>query len=191
VETPTPEAAARDAIRHWSRLPELAEFAAQRHGFGDSNGGFGVNYPGDLDDHDRATGARIPEGFVRVYGFWGPPGGYEVLVPELTYLGALVAEFSAAGHTKEAARVHSLLLAATGMGAVQASALFRSLDAQHPGVEVWPDPDAPDASAAYFWVVSRFGEGKVRNLAYVRVRNGRLERRTYDESGDDLWVPAE
>jgi len=56
---------------------------------------------------------------------------------------------------------------------------------------VWPDPDTPDASVAYFSVVSRFGEGNVRVLAYVRVRGGRLERRTYDEAGDDLWVPAE
>jgi len=77
------------------------------------------------------------------------------------------------------------------MELVQASVLFRSLAAQHPGVEVWPDPDAPDAGEAYLSVVSRFGEGNVRILAYVRVRGGRLERRTYDEAGDDLWVPAE
>ena len=77
------------------------------------------------------------------------------------------------------------------MEAVQASTLYRSLAAQHPGVEVWPDPDAPDVSAAYFSVVSRFGEGNVRILAYVRARSGQLERRTYDEAGDDLWVPAE
>jgi hypothetical protein len=56
---------------------------------------------------------------------------------------------------------------------------------------VWPDPDAPDTAAAYFSVVWRFGEGNVRILAYVRVHGGRLERRTYDEVGDDLWLPAE
>ena len=68
------------------------------------------------------------------------------------------------------------------------SVLFRSLAAQHPGVERWPDPDT---GAAYFSVVSRFGEGNVRILTYVRVRGNRLERRTYDEAGDDLWLPAE
>jgi len=36
VQAPEAEVAARDAIRHWSRLAELAEFAARRHGFGDS-----------------------------------------------------------------------------------------------------------------------------------------------------------
>lgn len=77
------------------------------------------------------------------------------------------------------------------MDVIEASSLFRLLTAEHTSVEVWPDPDAPDASAAYFSVVSRFGEGNVRILAYVRIIDGRLERRSYDEAGDDLWLPAE
>ena len=77
------------------------------------------------------------------------------------------------------------------MEAVQKSVLFRSLTAQHPGVEVWPDPDAPDAGAFYCTVVSRFGDGNVRILAYVRVSGGQLEHRSFDEAGDDLWLPAE
>jgi hypothetical protein len=77
------------------------------------------------------------------------------------------------------------------MEAVQASALFRKLVTEHPGVEVWPDPDAPDGDGVYFSIVSRFGEGNVRILAYVRLKRGRLERRTYNEVGDDLWVPSE
>jgi hypothetical protein len=109
VEEPEPEAAARDVIRHWSRLSELAEFAACRHGFGDSDGGFGVTYPGDLDEYDRVVdGVRIPEGYVRVYGFRGPPDGYEVLVPEAVYLGQLAGALSAAGHAGEAEQVQSL-----------------------------------------------------------------------------------
>ena len=108
--SPDPESAAREAIRHWHRLPALAEFAVQRHGFGDSNGGFGIIYPGDLDEYDRVVlGDHIPAGFVQAYGFWGPPDGYEVLVPETTYLAALADELSAAGHAAEAARVGSLI----------------------------------------------------------------------------------
>ncbi len=61
------------------------------------------------------------------------------------------------------------------MEVIKSSVLFRSLGSQHLGVEVWPDPDAPDAGETYFWVVSRFGEGNVRILAYVRVGTGRLE----------------
>jgi hypothetical protein len=110
VAPPTPEAAARDAIRHWKWQPQLAEFAAQRHGFADDDGGFGVIYPGDLDEYDRGVGGvHIPEGFVQVYGFWGPPDGYEVLVPEAVYLGQLAGVLSAAGHAAEAERIRSLV----------------------------------------------------------------------------------
>ncbi len=108
MQAPEPEAAARDAIRHWWRLTDLAGFAEQGHGYGDSNGGFGVTYPGDLDDFDQANGEFIPAGFVRVYGFWEPPDGYEVLVPEDVSLGQLASVLSAAGHAAEAERVRSL-----------------------------------------------------------------------------------
>ena len=86
-------------------MPELAEFAARRHGFAGSDGGFGVS---DLDDFDRASGEFIPDGFVQAYGFWGPHDGYEVLVPEPLYLATLAGVLSAAGHAAEAARVQSL-----------------------------------------------------------------------------------
>jgi len=108
VVAPDPKKAACDAIRHWHGLPDLAEFAEQGHGFGDDNGGFGVTYPGDLDEFDRESGEYIPEGFVEVYGFRGPPDGYEVLVPETVYLGQLASALSASGHTREAERVRSL-----------------------------------------------------------------------------------
>ncbi len=108
METPEPETAIREAIRHWSRLSDLAEFAAHQHGFGDSNGGFGVTYPGDLDEYDRkVSGASIPAGWGEVYGFWGPPNGYEVLVPEQVYLTVLAETLAAAGHSEEAALVRS------------------------------------------------------------------------------------
>ncbi len=77
------------------------------------------------------------------------------------------------------------------MTAIQASLLFRSLAAQHPGVELWPDTDAPDKCAEYCSVVSRFGDGNIRILAYLRFRDSRLERRTYDDAGNDLWVSVE
>lgn len=90
-------------------MPDLAEYATNRHGFGDSNGGFGVTYPNDLDDQERASGLLIPEGFVLVYGFWGKPDGYEVLVPETVYLETLAGVLTLAGHLAEAAQVRTLL----------------------------------------------------------------------------------
>lgn len=109
VETPTPEDAIRDAIRHWSCLSELADFAVDQNGFGNSDGGFGITYPGDLDEYDRAQGEQIPVGFVKVYGFWGLPDGYEVLVAESLYLQTLASLLSAGGHVAEAEQVRLLL----------------------------------------------------------------------------------
>ena len=77
------------------------------------------------------------------------------------------------------------------MEEVRRAALFRSLAAQHPAVDVWADAGYTEGGWSYFWIVSEFAPGSVRNLAYVRLQGGRLERRTYDEAGDDLWVPAE
>ena len=76
------------------------------------------------------------------------------------------------------------------METVQASSLFRSLLAVHPGAEVWADADCAAGGWAYFWIVSRFGQGNVRNLAYVRVQGDQLQRRGYDGAGEELWVAA-
>ena len=69
MASPEPEAAIREAIRHWSRLSDLVEFVVRRCSFGDSDGGFGVNYPESLDEYDRQVGGcQIPEGSLQVYG---------------------------------------------------------------------------------------------------------------------------
>ena len=66
---PDPTMAALIAIRHWRDKAALARFAADRHGFGDSDGGFGITYPSDLDEHDRQVeGVTIPEDHVLAYG---------------------------------------------------------------------------------------------------------------------------
>lgn len=108
-EKPDPKTACLDAIRHWSSLQALAEFAVSHHGYGNTDGGFGVLYPGDLDDYDREVeGQFIPPGYVQVYGFWGPPDGYELLVPEATYLSVLAQVLYQNGLTAEAERVQAL-----------------------------------------------------------------------------------
>jgi hypothetical protein len=73
---------------------------------------------------------------------------------------------------------------------VEATFLFRRLAGAHPGVEVWPDEEYTEGGWSYASIVSRF-DGNVRILAYVRLRPGQLQRRTYDKAGDDLWVAAE
>ena len=87
----------------------MAKFATARHGFGNSDGGFGVTYPQDLDDYDREVdGAHIKTGDVRVYGFWGPPDGYEVDVSERHYLTILAAVLAETGLIAESSRVRDM-----------------------------------------------------------------------------------
>ena len=74
-----------------SLMRQLGGYALSRHGWGDSDGGFGVNYPTDLDEYDRQVdGVEIPSGYVLVYGFWGPPDGYEFLITEAEYISDLL-----------------------------------------------------------------------------------------------------
>jgi hypothetical protein len=112
LNTPTPEDAIRRAIASLPWLHELAEYAVNRHGFGDSDGGNGLTYPGDLDEYDReVAGINIPEGFIQVYGRWGPPHGYELLVLETDYLTILGQMLADKGYSAECRQVRSLLSA--------------------------------------------------------------------------------
>lgn len=72
---------------------------------------------------------------------------------------------------------------------VEASNLFQSLASVHPGVEVWADAEFHDGGFDHFWICSN-ADALVRNLAYVRVKAGAIETRTYDQNGDELWVTA-
>ncbi len=77
-------------------LRELSEFAEKRHGYGDSDGGFGATYETDLDEYSRIHEGDIPKGHVEIYGYWGstpPPGwpiGYEFQITEQEYLLVLI-----------------------------------------------------------------------------------------------------
>ena len=77
------------------------------------------------------------------------------------------------------------------MDVIRQSTLFRLLATEHPGIDVWPDEGNTEGDWSYFWIVSKFAPDSVRNLVYVRLQSGRLERRTYDEAGEDFWLPAE
>lgn len=111
MDAPEPSAACREVIREWSTLSELADFAERRQGYGNSNGGFGVIYPEDLDEYDIEVDAiQIPTGSLLLYGFaFAIPPGYEVLVEEKLYLGTLIDVLWERGFTADAERVTALL----------------------------------------------------------------------------------
>ncbi|MDP9912228.1 hypothetical protein J2W27_004352 [Variovorax boronicumulans] len=111
MDAPEPSVACREVILEWTRLSQLADFAERRHGYGNSNGGFGVDYPEDLDEYDiHVDGVRIPEGSLLLYGYEiAIPPGYEILVDEKVYLCTLREILLERGLVADAERVAVLL----------------------------------------------------------------------------------
>lgn len=99
----------KEVISHWRKPDELASFAVARHGFGDSNGGFGVTYPEGADaNQPEAEKDCVPQGSVEIYGYWGPPEGYEFRVSEKLYLSILASHLQALGLSDQARSVSVL-----------------------------------------------------------------------------------
>ena len=97
----------REVLKAWGYKERLVEFAKNRHGFGNSDGGFGVSYPSDAKQFEEEP---IQEGYVEIYGFWGPPNGYERLVRESEYLEVLAKVLRELGLQQDAEEVESLIV---------------------------------------------------------------------------------
>jgi hypothetical protein len=69
------------------------------------------------------------------------------------------------------------------------SNLYRCLSKGRTDIEIWNDNYSEDGWA-YFSIVA-FGHGTARKLAYVRVKGGQIQKRTYDGNGDELWIAAD
>lgn len=81
---------ALDAMRTWLTSSQLPGFAESRHGYGNTDMGHGVTYPSDLDEFGKEVDQiEIPQGYVQVYSFFGPPDGEEYLLLESVYLDIL------------------------------------------------------------------------------------------------------
>jgi hypothetical protein len=72
---------------------------------------------------------------------------------------------------------------------VEQSRLFSEIAAGRSDIEIWP-LDSLGEPETYFSIVAR-NEGAAKVIAYLRVKSGQLEKRTYDKNGDDLWIPAQ
>jgi hypothetical protein len=101
-DAPDHEAACFDVIRNTIPLLRLAEFAIRRVSYGNSDRGCGLDY-GDLGD-----GRVLPPGQILIYDFWGPPDGYEVIVPEAVYLSVLAQVLYQNGFAADAEQVQRL-----------------------------------------------------------------------------------
>jgi hypothetical protein len=72
------------------------------------------------------------------------------------------------------------------MKSIQNSDIYRSLCKGRTDVEIWDD-NYEEAGWAYYSIVAH-SQGTARKLAYVRLNGERIQKRTYDNNGDDLWV---
>lgn len=83
-----PHKVALDAIRHWTDLNTLTEFAKRRHGYS-TDGYFSVTYPSDLDEYDRLQDSSIPEGHIEVEAGYGKHNAKGYKLSEADYLDLL------------------------------------------------------------------------------------------------------
>jgi hypothetical protein len=111
MDAPDAKIACREVIDAWRSIAELVDFAEKRHGFGNSDGGFGAIYPDDVDGYmAEVEGVHVPEGAVLLYGSaFAIPPGYEILIDEAVYLRNLVDVLRENRLTAEALRVTVLL----------------------------------------------------------------------------------
>lgn len=101
--------AAIDAMRHWRSSEELVAFAEARHGYTDTDGFFGISYPSDLDESDRANGDSIPDGIVEAIAWYGAHEGPRNQLPEEEYLELLMQFLLLNRHADLAIRIRKLL----------------------------------------------------------------------------------
>jgi hypothetical protein len=78
-----------EAIRNlflysWPSDAQLVDYAEKGHGFGGEDGYYGVIYPNDLDEFDKANGETIQQGYLEIY-YWNDPDSY-IHVTEEQYL---------------------------------------------------------------------------------------------------------
>jgi hypothetical protein len=109
-----------EIISSWRSMPQLAEFAAVRQSFCNSNGGHGLTYPEDLDEYEREVEKiAIPDGHVWLFGRMNFPDkseGFEFKISETLYLTILSQMLSKSQFHREAEAVRQLAERSTGRG---------------------------------------------------------------------------
>lgn len=66
--------------------------------------------------------------------------------------------------------------------------LFRAVAEQYPGVEIWPDPNAPDDGCDYAWIMSVEGKSAT-NLGYFRLQgDDSLQLKIKNRDDETRWL---
>jgi len=71
---------------------------------------------------------------------------------------------------------------------IRSSKEFIEMDSEHENVEIWDDNYIEDGWS--YWNIVSNNSGIVRKLVYLKIKDKQIKKRTYDEQGDDLWLPV-
>ncbi|WP_444911338.1 hypothetical protein [Microbulbifer sp. PAAF003] len=69
---------------------------------------------------------------------------------------------------------------------IESSEIYKALSLNYNNLEIWDDDFIEDGWS--YWNIVSNNSGIVRKLAYLRIKDNAVQKRTYDEQGDDLWV---
>jgi major membrane immunogen (membrane-anchored lipoprotein) len=72
------------------------------------------------------------------------------------------------------------------MESIKNTNFYRSLTGGRQDVELWEDNFAEDGWSFFSVVV--FAKGEMNVLAHLRVKDGKIQNRTRDDHGAELWV---
>lgn len=67
--------------------------------------------------------------------------------------------------------------------------IYQTIASGRDDIEIWDDEYIEDGWS-YWNIVSR-NAGVVKKLAYLRIKDNKIQKRTYDAQGDELWVLVE
>ncbi len=69
---------------------------------------------------------------------------------------------------------------------IKKSEIYKKISLNRNDIEIWDD-EYIENDWAYWNIVSN-NSGVVKKITYLRIKDGLIQIRTYDEEGDDLWL---
>jgi hypothetical protein len=72
---------------------------------------------------------------------------------------------------------------------IENSSIYHTIANGRNDIEIWNDEYIEDGWS--YWNVVTRNAGVVKKLAYLRIKDNQIQKRTYDDQGDDLWVLVE
>lgn len=66
------------------------------------------------------------------------------------------------------------------------SQLYKDIAEGRDDIKIWDDKYTEDGWV--YWNIVSSNSGVVKKMAYLRLKENIIQKRTYDDEGDDLWI---